>query len=894
MRISLHAWVIAAGAVSSFAAGIILYPFLFPESSTSAPQKTAPHSSAAAPVKEVAPSSDVNTTSENVEPTASSEEVVIAPKIEDEEKETSSTNEATDAAATDSSLIEPQKEDEAVSPEAESENMQPAEVASLPQEVFPLRSTDKLLPRRSSSVMTSISAHLRQRVQHVMQRECDRAEKGKPCEKRQTIAASLWANPEILYKTQAAKLLQHLGKSSEENCIVVLEHAASRQQLMQTRLLVHVGFDNIRRMAEQNSGKRFLENLSGDEDWLSDLLYSGSYQSLSTALSHLNAIYQKYADDMAQPVLRRMATAVALEFGEGQINAQDMLARYELYRQGYKETKLNSMVEGMPCWQMRYQMSMPDAHPGTCVWGEPSNLAWLRDNVKLPAHEYTKAHQQLAHQLRNVAGDSIYSTDYLAPGLKHANFIVARAQREMGGGGSGAQSCFAAYAAAANGIPSLLISEPGHYSYAVRTFKGWQAGNTQHWNRTLHKTLWGKPTWGFLMLSEEMYANRAVSRTADLMLSVADFLAEQEKVQQAARAYEAVLHYQPTHWPALVRYAMFLKDRAAEDSQKWHDLHESVMSGIAKKHYQGAAVYLAEYVYPGLLPHVKTRENRIKLFEKLFNQFNGWGGNRWDLSPLLTAQIQSFSEDSDKKYYLQHLFDTLIKKEAYSAAVMLWGLEYMSQLQQQNSPFCDEVADVLTLSLRRTKSNSKQADATWAMLGEVCHSAARNRDINAFQLAGKMAYQRCRKNFPEYERLKLPRYDGSLCSSSGSLDSHGVQTSKQMADGCLLWGALQPEGGLIPARFEGKKGIVVQLKKIYEVTAVVCIFEEMIKEGREFYIETSDDGRAWNTELVKAELTDNILQFVLPRSGAYARYVRILREGDRSEASVTHVQVYGK
>ena len=894
MRISLHDWIIASGALSSFAVGIILYPLLFPVSSPTEKQKQETQSSAAARVKEVAPSSDVNTTSEKETPTSASEERVIAPKIEEEENETPSTSEETDVATTDLSLIEQQKVDEEGSPEPESENIQTTEEEPSPQEVFPPRSSDKLLPRRSSSVMTSITAHMRQRLQHVMQRECNRAEKGKPCEKRQTIAASLWVNPEILYKTQAAKLLQQLGKASEENCMVVLERAASRQQLMQTRLLVHAGFDGIRRIAEQNSGMRFLENLSGDEDWLSDLLYSGSYQSLSTALNHLSVIYQKYADDMAQPVLRRMATAVALEFGEGQTNAQDMLARYELYRQGYKEAKLNSMIEEMPCWQMRYHMSMPGAHPGACVWGEPGNLAWLRDNVKLPAHEYTKAHQQLAHQLRNVAGDSIYSTDYLAPGLRHANFIVARAQREMGGGGSGAQSCFAAYAAAANGIPSVLISEPGHYSYAVRTLKGWQAGNTQHWNRSLHKTLWGKPTWGFLMLSEEMYNNREVSRTADLMLSVADFLAEQEKVQQAGRAYEAVVHYQPSHWPALVRYAMFLKDRAAADSQKWHDLHERVMSGIAKKHYQGAAVYLAEYVYPGLLPHVKTREDRVKLFEKLFNQFNGWGGNRWDLSPLLTSQIQSFSEDADKKYYLQHLFDTLIKKEAYSAAVMLWGLEYMSQLQQQDSPFCDEVADVLTFSLRRVKSNSKQADATWIMLGEVCHSAARNRDINAFQLAGKMAYQRCRKNFPEYERLKLPRYDGSLCSSSGALDSHGVQTSEQMADGCLLWGALQPEGGLVPARFEGKNGIVVQLKKIYEVTAVVCIFEKKVKEGREFYIETSDDGRAWNTELVKAELTDNILQFVMPRSGAYARYVRILREGDRSEASVTHVQVYGK
>lgn len=907
MRITLHDWLLAAGAVCSFALGMLLYPT--PDAEASSQEKKQAESAVEQDVEADAPaeasatvdsepidaidSSDDSAAAldDGVEPAPSDEETPEdVAEVEEETPEVAEdveTDDASQPAETETS------EDDEPEEETQEEEPLPENVEPL-QQVFPPRVTVELLPNRSMSVLTSVTAHLRQRVQNLMQKECDRIEKDKPCEQRQLIVANRWSNPETLYKEQAARLLQLAGKASEESCISVLERPAGRHMLMQTRLLVGAGFDGIRGICQQEKGALLLEQLSGNEDWLSDLLYSGPTPNLSTSLSHLTTIYQKYADDMAQAVLRRMATAVALEFAAEGARKDDMLARYELYRTGFTEGKLNSYVKELPCWQLRYVMSMPEAQKDACSWGAPKNLAWLRDNVKLPMSEYPQVHRQLRYQLRNVAGDSVYSTDYLAPGLRHADFILAKAQRDTGGGASGAQSHYAAYAAAAGGIPAVIVSEPGHYSYAVRTLQGWQASNSQHWNRLLNKTLWGEPTWGFLQLSDNIHGNRAVSRTADLMLSMADFLTEQEKVQQAGRLYEAVLHYQPTHWPALVRYAAFLKDRAPKDAKKWHKLHEFVLSGIGKRNYQCAAQYLVDHVYPGFLPHVSDAEKRVKLFEKLFEQFNGWGGNRWDIAPLLTAQVESFKSEQDKEYYLKSMFDLLMKKQAYSSAVLIWGLEYMSRLQEAESPFCDEVEKVLTLSLRRSKGGSKHADATWPMLGEVCHSAAKNRDVSSFQLAGDMAYKRCRNKFPEEGRLKLPTFDGFLCSASGLVDTHGAQTTEQQAQACLHWAVLQPFGGSMPVRFENKQGILAQLKKSYELSAVLCVFSEEIAEGRDFYMEISDDGRTWLTEPVKGEITDNMLQFVLPRRGVHARFVRVLREGDRSEATITHLQIYGK
>jgi hypothetical protein len=111
---------------------------------------------------------------------------------------------------------------------------------------------------------------------------------------------------------------------------------------------------------------------------------------------------------------------------------------------------------------------------------------------------------------------------------------------------------------------------------------------------------------------------------------------------------------------------------------------------------------------------------------------------------------------------------------------------------------------------------------------------------------------------------------------------------------CLHWAVLQKTGGNIPAKFEGSSGMTIELESNSQLSGLVCLFGENARRDRDFKVEVSDDGQNWEPVRAKCEISGAVIRCDLRDAAPCARFVRLLREGDKWESSVVGFYVYGK
>lgn len=705
------------------------------------------------------------------------------------------------------------------------------------------------------------------------------------------FSAKDWTDPEKIYFTLADRLLSKLGKLDEMTIMKELQDPAFRIDLARITLIRKAGSQALRGVTTRPKGKEMLASLTRDLNWMTNLLHSGPTKKMEQALNYLEVLYGLVGEEeMKNPVTRRIATTTALEFAREGWNETDMVARFNYYNNSWKEGKLNIVFDNLQYWETRFVTGCKQPGDGAGSWGGPRNLTWHRDNVRLPMEKYLGAEGQLEYRLRNVAGDSVFSSAYLAPIWKYVNFTTGWAYREIGGV-CGALSHYATYSALAAGLPASTMGEPGHCAYAMRIGNEWHRGNSIYWQRDLHKTFWGEGEWGFLHLTQKLYEERFKTLSADIMVAMADFLTARRKMKAAFNCYEIAVKAQPNNWPALKRYAAYLRLKAPEDKDKWMTLHDAVMDGMGKEHYHAAATMLARYVYPNLAPLVKDRAKLNKMFSGLFNHFKDWGANRWKIEPILDAQIGTCATDDEKRLYLKEVLRVLMRRPDYAGAVLTWGLGYISSLPEGDGKIQEDFTNMLVQAMSRSGTSKKEIDSTWATLGEAIHAAAKNKERRTFQAIGKLSYAKCKKKF----NAKGPRvkgFPGRVVSATAWIDT--ATTIGDMSQCCLHWGVLQRFGGFMPGKFEGKAGLTVGMEKKCDIEGIVCVSsEKTLRKDRPFYIETSDDGQNWYRATPNGEINGNQISFNFKKRGIAGKFVRMLREGDKYEPGIQAFYVYG-
>lgn len=746
----------------------------------------------------------------------------------------------------------------------------------------------KVPETRIHAQFTSSLAHVK-RIVKILEKE-----EKKPY-KSTDLVPTAWDDPEALYQLLAKRVLDRLGKLDEKGILKFMEHPVNRLDLARINLIRRTGSEELLRVAALPGGRTMLTAMANDLNWICGVLYSGPSVSMEQSLTNMELIYRKYAEDFQHPVLNKVGTIAAMEFARERWGQEDMMARYQYYRDSYKQDLLNALFDTWRYWEMRWIVGCAQPQQKVGNWGEPRNLAWMRDNVRLPSHQYLGAECQLQYRLRNVAGDSVFSSAYLAPVLPYVKGTTAWAYREIGGV-CGALSHYATYAALACGLPATCMGEPGHCAYAMRVDGEWKRGNSIYWQHVVGKTFFRENEWDFLIMTENLYKDYFNTLIADQLVAMADFLGARRKMTASFNCYELAVKVQPLNWPALNRYAGYLKVKAPEDYDKWKRLHDNIVDGLGKKHYNAASKLLVRKVYPNLVPMVKERATLNKMYSGLFKNFEGWGENRWDINPTLDAQVSFYKDNEDRKVYMREVVKVLMGKPEYAGAVLTWGLNYISQALSSDEKVQDEFTDMLVRMMSsHTGRTKKDMEQTWATLGEAIFAATENKDRRVFQAVGRLAYRKCKSKFPQKMQHRFRPFPGRVVSESGLIDTATTLGSGQVSSACLHWGVLQRNGGVMPGKFEGKSGLTLMLEKKSEISGVVCVTAEAkLKDNRPFYLETSSDGQNWTRVPGNGSIEGAVIRFDLRKNKPVCRHIRMLREGDKYEPGIVGFYAYGK
>ena len=707
------------------------------------------------------------------------------------------------------------------------------------------------------------------------------------------FSASSWKKPVDIYKTLSERVITKLGaKATPADIFQFLDKPENRLDLARLTFIRKVGVQTLDEVAGMRMGTNILANITNDLDWMTDILYSGPTDRLERGLKYLVLIYSRIDEEMVDPGIRRIATTTALEFGREGWSEKDMLARFYYYYSSYKEGKLNSIFDTLEYWETRFVTGNRECNS----WGSPQSLAWQRDNVRLPVEGYLGASGQLVYRLRNTAGDSVFSGEYLAPVLKAFNNITAFAHREIGGV-CGACSHYGAYGALAAGLPAMTMGEPGHCAYTVRVGNQWRKGYSIYWQHSMHKTFWGLHDWEFLILTQELYADKQRTRVSDMLTAMAEFLASQRMTTSAFRCYDAATQTQPLNWPAWTSYAGYLKQKAPQDKVRWKELSERVTDTLAVKYHNAAATLQARYIYPQLLPLIPDLNERNRLFAAFFRKCDSYGVHTWDIQPLLDAQLAGCNTNKERINYMKKALFELMNKPDYAGSVLAWGLDIIFKSAGENTPEGDEMQKEFTKlvinAMRRMRTGKKDLDSTWSSLGEAINTAATNGDCKTYQAIGKLALSKCRHYFPKH-KFRFRPFPGKVVSANGIITTAVTLDGNAVKQSCLHWGVLQKNGGSIPIKFEGKSGMTVKLDATSDFKGLVAVFDVAIKNNERFYLEASDDGRNWSAVPGRAEISGSVMRFDLSKSKSSGRFVRLLREGDKwNDGNIVGFYVYG-
>ena len=706
-----------------------------------------------------------------------------------------------------------------------------------------------------------------------------------------------WERPDMVLEKLATQMMAKMGDFSDKALFAFLTDPKNRLDLARWDMIRLMKPELLRRAVAEEPGVAGVMAAMGAElNWLEDFLYSGPVSDGAEALKILAKIVADDPEALKEPVPRRIATTVALEFARQKWTAERAMPRYAYYAGSWREKKLNKSFDNLRYWETRIITGCS----ATNSFGDERSLAWQRDNVRLPAEMYTGAAYQVPYRLRGIAGDAVFNEDYYSPYRPFFNNIQALVTREVGAV-CGGLSHYGAYAAVANGVPALPMGEPGHCAYTVRVNGEWKKCNSIYWKKSPFWHFW-ESSWDFLEMTQDLYSDADRTRVSDEIMALGRLLNASAKFKRALNTFEMALLVQPMNYPAWLEFCQALRERAPQDLAWWKDMHGIMLNGLADKHGEVCATLLGSCFYPVMAPMMKDRKALMALYSEFLDRLETMGNNRWDVGHLLSAQFQSVRDSEyDQIFFLRSVVKILMEKPAFSGPVLAWGLEATSSRPE------DVQEAFMRLVTNAMKKGKKGNADMWTTCGEAMFTASANNDRLTFQAIGNIIYKKYKDKFPKGKIPKFRKFSGTLVSAKGL-----IKTAATIDPGggvCLQWGVLQPCGGSIEAKFSGEDAaMTVELESPSTLSGAVVVFPSKdtvvnpamygasgVSAGaKPFTLQVSDDGNNWLDACTIEKPDDAVLRFDMGRARPRARYVRLIRGGDMITTSLVGFYVYGR
>lgn len=744
-----------------------------------------------------------------------------------------------------------------------------------------------------------------------------------------------WGNPKILKNTLRARIVKSFSQGGVNNVQQFIQAPENRLLLAQWQLLHSADVNALARLMHNKKAADSLSPLLNNLPWISSFVYDGELRNVDTALEMIYNMRQvdPYMDITAvegghvitRPDMKRyIAAAVAAEYARNGWHDRDRAAdakqprnrraeklmgeyadtltalrtkqrrggrkesdpyrlareRYLFFARSWDTELLNTEFAATPNWLLRFICGWE----GDGAFGTPTTLAWLRDNVALPAAEYTQAHTMVDYRPTSKYGYSVHSEDYYMPydPLYPDNF--AKEVRDVGGV-CVQLSHFGAAAACANGIPALTMGEPGHCSYAVYLNGQWVPANSLSDNRVLVSPYWDLESFTDLELLTQMYSQGKRTRDAQLICTLASALHEAGSKRNARKLYEISHLMQPLYLPLWEQYLTTTARGLRMNRNDILEINAFLCKNLAPEHPELCARYLRELVYPILIKSVPRMEHKTDAFLCYVNNLSTNEKKEWDMAGIFDMQYEAIKRSPKEKQRYLAAFLELAKNSPEFNPALSWAIRkaLMDGVQTGNH-YLGYVDKVIAEKPRKENPDHdalcKTLDAAIIRAAEDAYAdILENPDIKLPSL------NTCASLIEKYSKYYLedgsdakpqdyPRTKGQLVSpgSIALLSSYSTDSSQFVNHAR----AFTLKGGHIASDMGANQTLTIVLPKTTAISSIVIIPTAGCKAYADWYVETSTDGKEWTL----AETLPNGADTPYVVVSAYhktmnARYIRI-------------------
>ena len=724
-----------------------------------------------------------------------------------------------------------------------------------------------------------------------------------------------WNAPKTLKRNLASKVRSRLKGISQQDIESFLLDPEARLMLAQWELLNRCNLDDLAKVMRDTKARAALTPLLNDLEWVSGFVYDGELEKAEIALAMI-AHFRQVDPDMDKDVVhegiapspwlkRRVAGAIAAQFArqgwygeEKELtpaelaemkklgyfmpalpggnsrgrNKQDVFRaareRYLYFAESIDQGLLHTGFWQLPTWQLHYVCGWK----GNSPFGTASTMRWLRDNCAAPASAYVGMCYQVPYLPTNVYGDSIHSEWYYQPFdvLYPGNF--AKETRDVGAV-CGGLSHFGASSACSNGVPAITMGEPGHCAYAVYFDGSWHPSNSLNpeEKRSPHWSIWGEYTWSALQMQEDMYSRGAITRDAQMAITIASILAEQRNPANALPVFELAVQMQPLYKPVWGLYMEAASKSLGRRPRRWLGVNEFVCDSLAPQQSKSCALLLQEKVYPGMLKALRSPKQKLAAFESYFNNLCTAEREQWDYRALLSMQYNSLGKAlAHKENYMQMLVNAIAKNPDFGHW-MAWAI---ITAHGENKSFFKKVEAMAHDAVAR-HPEAKDSISSGMIRGA--------EEIGNAELANlwSTAYLDSGKTMPSFEPV------GGNLISAGALVRLGSYADDQSL---VLYhaAALTEKGGSICTDPHTAAHVTIEMDKRENIGGIVLVGNGKLSRRGYLVLEVSADGKTWKhlVELSQEESAKEMVRLNLKQNHPSAKFVRITDHAISGEAQI--------
>lgn len=741
------------------------------------------------------------------------------------------------------------------------------------------------------------------------------------------IRPNEWHKPKLLERKLASRIRTRIGTPSRERVLAYIREPENRLQITQWELLHRADLDALTELMRDKETCNSLAMLLNNLPWISSFVYDGEMVKPEVALSMIqqfrkvdkNMDHDPVFDNvqMKPDVKRRIAAAVAVEFTrngwygagapltkeqikyykdtgiplpdvgsdsgkkKGPVKDNFRLARerYLFFAESWDKGLINTSFGNLPDWLMHF----PCGWKGDSPFGTASSMRWQRDNCSAPARAYLGMCNQVPYLPLNKYGDIIFSKYYYQPFDVLYPGLFAKETRDIGAV-CGGVSHFGASSACSNGVPAFTMTEPGHCAYAVYADGEWHPSNTISEKREPHYPTWGLNRWSALQMMTDMYKDGQRTRDAQMICSLAGLLAQNKNPVKALSLYEMAVTMQPLYNPVWTMYLDTAAKHLSKRPSKYLGVNDFICSSVAPKHPEMCARYLTETIYPTLLTTLKTGKQKMVAFKSYFGNLNENEKAEWDMEKMLNMQFDSLGKGVPVKLdFFRLIADSVRRRPAFGAALS-WAVRRAYREQRTVGDRVRGMVDKLLEDLPKDDPNYENiqlllkasviraAEELTALSLENPRGNGREKEYY-LDLANKYS-----KEFLKPGEDNMPSFTpppGRLVSPGGlvMLDMYAPKQDSIVTHAA----ALTLQGGAIISEKGKHRKVIVELPKRTSIGGLVIVPSgPNCTAYREWFVETSQDGKEWKLLANLPESSENPCVVLTVKEGCpLARYVRI-------------------